>query len=398
MLKPTKTATATPSPTISRDAIRSPLAGRVTSMLLVPPSSCNGTIGNSPFPFMWLPRDRDIRPAMITDARVLSDDFVPPAVQHRGAEVDQLTGALEPAMGGETPENVLMLGPSGAGKTCLAQYSLEELREQTLDVEHQYVNCWQDYNRFSVLYRVLEGVGRTFDVHRQSTPKDELLDRLRDYEGSPYVVILDEVDQLQDTGVLYDLYALPRVAMILIANREEELLAGIDDRVASRLQGSRRVPFEQYRVHELADILEDRAEWGLHPDAVDRARLEQIADAAAGDARVAINVLRSAAREAESRDSEVITEEIVEAAVPEAREDVRQKNAEQLTSDQQAIYEVVQEAGEISPGELYERYEDRVDDPVTKRTVRNYLSKMQHYNLVEAEGDNRARTYRAVEG
>lgn len=34
-----------------------------------------------------------------------------------------------------------------------------------------------------------------FDVHRQSTLRDELLNRLRDALDGPYVVVLDEVDQ-----------------------------------------------------------------------------------------------------------------------------------------------------------------------------------------------------------
>lgn len=66
------------------------------------------------------------------------------------------------------------------------------------------MNCWEDYSRFSTLYRVFEGINRTLDIHRQSTPTDVLLDRLHDYTGPPYVVILDEVDQIDDTDVLGD--------------------------------------------------------------------------------------------------------------------------------------------------------------------------------------------------
>jgi Cdc6-like AAA superfamily ATPase len=83
---------------------------------------------------------------------------------------------------------------------------------------------------------VLEGIDRTVDIHRQSTPKGVLLDRIRDYNGPPYVVILDEVDQLEDKSLLYDLYRIRNLTMILIANQEEELFSEIGNRLTSRLR------------------------------------------------------------------------------------------------------------------------------------------------------------------
>jgi len=50
--------------------------------------------------------------------------------------------------------------------------------------------------RFRTLYQILDDIGRTIDIHRQSTPHDELIDRLQQYNESRTVVILDEADQL----------------------------------------------------------------------------------------------------------------------------------------------------------------------------------------------------------
>ena len=63
-------------------------------------------------------------------------------------------------------------------------------------MNHYHVNCWEDYSRFKILYTILDSINNTIDIHRQSTPKDVLLDRLKDYTGPSYVVILDEVDVL----------------------------------------------------------------------------------------------------------------------------------------------------------------------------------------------------------
>lgn len=334
---------------------------------------------------------------MITDARVLQDSFVPEEVVHRNSELNQLSGALEPLLHEEPPENVCLFGPTGAGKTCCARYAVDQLREAMLDVNTQYVNCWNDYNRYRVFYRLLDGIGRTLDVHRQSTPQDVLFERLRERDNQPYVVILDEVDQLQDRDVLYDLYTLPAVTMVLIANDDAEFFASLDDRLYSRLTGSEHVSFDRYSLDELVAILESRVQWGLVDDAVGQEELGLIADAAAGDARIAISILRTAARHAQRAGADRLTKDDIEAAIPKAQTALHKTTIDQLIADQQLLYEIIDEHTEIAPGTLYDEYERRADDPKSRRMVRNYLSKMEQYDVIEAEGEKRGRLYRISE-
>lgn len=331
---------------------------------------------------------------MIQDARVLQDEFIPREVEHRDQEMNALTRALDPVTRNEPAETTFLFGPSGAGKTCLARFALDKLREAVIDLNHQYVNCWQDYTRFRALYRILDALGSTADIHRQSTPTDALLERLSAYDGPEFVVILDEVDQLQDERVLYDLYQTRGISMILIANQEAELFSRLDSRLVSRLHAATRIRFEKYNLEELVSILGDRVRWGLDDDTIGRDQLVTIADAAAGDARIAISILRSAARQAEQADTDGIDSRIIQEAIPEGRREVTQKNIEQLTPHQRALYEIVREHDSLAPGSLYEHYQERVEDPKSNRTVRNYLSKLAHYNLITKEGDGRGRTYR----
>ena len=333
---------------------------------------------------------------VIVDGRVLQDDFVPSEVVHRHDEVTLLSEALEPLLADERPETAFLFGPTGVGKTCIARYTLDRLGEQLPSVRVAYVNCWQEYTRFRVLYSLLEAIDRSFDVHR-STPKDELFGRLRAADDAPLVAILDEVDQLEETEALYDLHRLPHVSPVLIANREEELFASFDDRVRSRLRAGTRVQFDRYGTDELVAILGERARQGLEPGSVTDAQLRTIADAAAGDARVGIGILRSAAQRAQGRGHEQLTDELLAEAIPDARTAIRQKTVESLLDHQLTLYEIVAEAGEIDPGELYETYETRVDAPKTRRTLRNYLTKMVHYDLIEAVGEKRGRSYRIVD-
>ncbi len=197
--------------------------------------------------------------------------------------------------------------------------------------------------------------------------------------------------------MLYGLYTIPQITMVLVANRETELFADLDDRLHSRLQSSVRVRFDAYTSEALVAICSDQVRWRLSDDAIGTAAPEQVADAAAGDARVAIGTLRRAAREATTAGADRITTDIVEEAVPAARAATRQRNVDQHTPDQRVLYEVITERGEVAPGDLYDEYERRVSDPKSKRTVRKYTGKLDRYNLVEAVGERRGRRYRAVE-
>ena len=333
---------------------------------------------------------------MITDERVFTEGFVPGDVVHRHDQLDRLSGALRPLTDGGRPENALLFGPTGAGKTCAARYVLRELGERVPEAHVGYVDCWADYTRFRVLERACEVVGRAADVHRRSTPTDSLADRLRGVDA-PVVLVLDEADQLQEPAALGDLYRVPGVTLVCIANREPELFATLDDRLASRLRTAARVRFDRYTTDELVAILRDRADEGLDPGVVTDAHLQGIADAAAGDARVAIGALRAAVRRAVRNNREHVTDADVEAAVPAAETLIHERTVERLTDDQRALYDIVREAGEIDPGELYDRYESRVAEPKSRRTLRNYLAKMAHYDLVERDGETRGRVYRIVE-
>ncbi|WP_121742118.1 Cdc6/Cdc18 family protein [Natronorubrum halophilum] len=333
---------------------------------------------------------------MIVDGRVLREDFVPSEAVHRHDEVNLLSETLEPLLYDQRADPSFLFGPTGVGKTCIARYTLAQLCKQEPTVQVAYVNCWQEYTRFRVLYSVLEDVGQTVDIHR-STAKDELFDRLGRTDDQPVVVILDEVDQLEETAALYDLHRLGHVSLVLIANREEELFASFDDRVRSRLRAGTRVRFDRYGTDELAAILAERANKALEPGVVTDDQLRTIADAASGDARVGIGILRSAARRATQQGDEVVTDAGLEAAIPDARTAIRRKTVEGLIEHQRILYDIIASAGEIDPGTLYDAYERRVENPKTKRTLRNYLTKMVHYDLIEAVGKRRGRTYRIVD-
>ncbi|AFK18628.1 AAA family ATPase [Haloferax mediterranei ATCC 33500] len=326
---------------------------------------------------------------MITREEVFDvDAFVPADLVHRNHELNLLSTALSPIIEGNTGSNTIVTGPSGVGKTTTARYGLTQL-EAEADVKTRYVNCWNDHRPWMLLYDILDEVGRVWDLHRQSTAQDILLKRLRESVDKPYVVILDEVDRIDDTGLLYSLDAIPELTLVLITNREQELFASMDERVHSRFRSGVRIYCEPYRVSELVEILDARVREGMQYG-VSESILERIADHAAGDARVAIRSLYRAAKLA--GDGEV-TSVVVDEAVPLARGELRQKTTSQLKPHESTLLEIVREHGPLKMGELQPLYVEASSDDRTARSLRRDLRKLADYNLVEARGETNGRRY-----
>lgn len=318
------------------------------------------------------------------------------SVLHRDTEIERLTSVLEPLEDGEPTGPALITGPPGSGKTSAAIFAVDRFRQDTSGIEAVYVNCWEADSPFQVLYRILAVVGTTVDIHRQSTPRDVLLDRLRGYDGGRCVVILDEVDQLEEVGLLYDLLGVPRFSLVLITNREEALLSGVDDRLASRLRGGERIHFRTYTTDELVDILDEWASRELERVAVADGTFDLLAEAAGGDARIATTVLRMAARQVQGEADSQLDRDAIERCLPEARRDLVQETVANLPDHQRTLYRVIEERGPIAPKDLSREYQDRVERPRSDRTIRNYLSELERRNLVLAEGRTRDRRYRCV--
>ncbi|WP_281195823.1 Cdc6/Cdc18 family protein [Halorubrum sp. F4] len=329
---------------------------------------------------------------MIRDGTVFDEDHLPREIVGRNQHMNEVTDALAPIEDGFRAENCFLFGPSGAGKTTVARAAVRELRQEVLDVPHAYVNCWQDYTRnavLEVLARDLVGAA----VPRSSSTSD-LADRIgRNFDG-PGVVILDEVDQLRETDLLYDLHEFRGLSWIGIANDEIDLLADLDQRVRSRISVGYRVRFDAYGDDTIADILERRARAGLGSGVVSDDVFERIARLTDGDARKGINVLRVAARKATQEGLAGVPVRLVDEAVPAAEREMARKTYSKLNSHQRVIYEVLRDDGPLIQRELYERYQERHDEPVSIRYLRDaHLSKLEHYDLVTTESRSGKKLY-----
>jgi orc1/cdc6 family replication initiation protein len=340
----------------------------------------------------------DVQNRIIRNAQALTTDFIPSRVYSRDGQLQAMRDDMRPLLKGLTSRHAFLFGRPGTGKTCLARYVADELAKHTSSVASIYINCWESTSRFKVLYTILQRMGYVLSVHRKGTPTDELMDTLRNkLKERQAVIILDEVDQLDDDKILYDLISLPRTCLILISNNENAL-ANVDQRVRSRLAAADHVEFPEYKTSEIAGILKDRVDWGLLPAVIKGAQVGMIAEAASGDARVAIDILRIVAESAENQDLERIPDELIKDSLPKAQVARKDESMTRLNPYQRAIIEILTSNGRTDSGTLFRELQAigkrQGLEPIVDRTFRKYMDKMLRYNMVESEGSGRWRTYR----
>lgn len=335
----------------------------------------------------------DERKGIIQDARVLTADYLPNRMVHREGERQEIARNLRPLVKGGNPENMLLYGPPGTGKTAMARYVVEELKEEIF-AQSSYVNCFSQKSRFEIFYELLD---QKLTTPRDGTSTEKIVDMFEEKtRKEPTVIIVDEVDQVSDDEVLYELSRFQNTGIIFIAN-DPKIFSHFEDRVRSRLSGMRRIQFTEYSEGELSDILRLRRKHGLRDSSISDDQLKEIASRSGGDARVALNTLRYAVREAEREKLEEVTEEIVEDAVSQAYEENRLDSMDRLNEHQRKAYEIVEKEGDIQIGDLYERYQENVEDPKSRRTLLRYLKKMLNYDILEKKGSTSSARYMVSE-
>lgn len=331
--------------------------------------------------------------SIIMDARALRDDYQPEELYHRHNQINYITSALSPIKEHGVGDDILIVGPSGTGKTTIAKFALDELERKILALRRGYVNCLTESASNAVLSRLVRDLDLGV-IAQDGTPRSRYLNRLREC-SDPIVCIFDEVDMLADSSLLGSLYELPNVTLVCICIDDDEFLASVDDRIRRRLQTAATVSLDRYSTDQLTDIVWGRVEAGLKETAVTPAAVQYISDVAAGDARYAIALLRQAATrvDRQSTSSTEISRDVVQAVEDAARADIHDRYIGRLSTHKRALYEIILDAGTIAAGTLHDRYEDRVSSPRGRSMRRRYLTRLNEYGLIRKSGEGRGTKY-----
>jgi Cdc6-like AAA superfamily ATPase len=334
---------------------------------------------------------------MLWDESVFRDGWVPQRLERRDDEQEQLAAALRPAVRGEPPADVVISGPSGVGKTAIAKCQLDALRLEA-DVCSTHVQCLGTAAGEICRQLVREHPRGGDPAH--TAPVEDVRADLAAITERPYVVVLDEADDVCRTDLLGWLDGIDAVATVAICHDSDEWLGHLD---AATARGRRHIPLETYSVDALASILAQRADLGLRHDATDRQLHERIAQRCAGVARTGIQTLYEAAKRASEDRRGTIEEADIGSAAEAARRRIRASNLSSLPVGHLLLYHLIQQApgGERSASDLAAMYDDVAADalqdhpvtPAAPATRRRYLSKLEDYGLITSTGENRHKSY-----
>ncbi|MGQ4557418.1 AAA family ATPase [Halobellus sp. GM3] len=340
----------------------------------------------------------------------------------RDRELQKLANAIKDAQRGDTPNNVLIYGKTGTGKSLCSKYITRDLTQAAADngvrVGVAYVDCFQESTETQTVRTIAQAFNDSTQTaikvpHTGVSTSDyyrrlwDILDMRLDVG----IVILDEIDKLEDDNVLMQLSRAAEagkvtestLGVIGISNKIR-YKDSLNERVKSSLS-ERDFVFPPYDANQLREILKSRAD-AFREGVLDEDVIPKVAALAAkehGDARKAIDILRYAGEIADEHDDDTVRVEYVD----EAHDREEQARLSELIAKQpehskyllQALsLQVQDESGEdpaIPTKGVYSMYElvcerDGVD-PLKMRRVRDLLSELAFLSLIEQERKGRGK-------
>lgn len=320
---------------------------------------------------------------ILLNEELLAEAFVPTRLLHREGQLREILSHLKPVLHNRDARNVLVIGNPGTGKTTLIKWLLKEY----FDGKFAYVNCLNARSEHKILESVLIQLG---SVIPENKPTDYLVQKFSKKVGKNVVVCLDEVDQVKNDRILEAL-SLQQCGLILISNRHF-FFDSIEDRLRSRLFLA-EVEFSVYKKSELADIIRERIDYALAPGSISNDLIEIAATWSNGDARVALQTVRAAAMNADSKRRDSIVIDDVREAIKGARKSKLEYVKSKLNEHQKFLMDEIERNREIDSGELFRKYQDSFHDPVGERAYRNQMEQLVQSGLVREAGEGRWRKF-----
>lgn len=247
----------------------------------------------------------------------------------RDDEIEAVAAELRPIVRRNPPNNVVIYGKTGTGKSLVARHVTERARRAAesngVPVGAVYVDCAQHNTQTRVTRTVTRSLNETdqtdFDIPRSGIGSGEYYDYLWDILDTAYdsvIIILDEVDRLENDDILMQLSraresgkADCHLGIIAVSNKIE-YRDQLNERVKSSLREEEFV-FQPYDANQLREIMEHRRD-AFYDDVLSGDVIPLTAAVAAqehGDARKAIEILRHAGELAERENVEMVTEDHV---------------------------------------------------------------------------------------
>ena len=351
------------------------------------------------------------RKQLIKNKKVLQTTYIPEQLPHRKEQIDRIVSIISIALSGEKPSNIIVYGKTGTGKTAVLNYIGKELRKADPATEKcyfLYVNCEVVDTAYGILYNIasqfIKDINKKIPFTGWSFEKlyEELYTEIENL-NRVFVIVLDEVDHMitkKGDAILYYLAKInehlsrSKVSLVGISNNMK-FLELLEPKARSRLGGESMI-FPPYSRNQLEDILEERAAEVFDEGVLEDTVIPVCAAMAAkneGDARMAIDLLRTAADIAERNGDDVITEAHVKSAKNSMDMNVVEEAIKTLTVQSKCVLLSIVKNTEnnnrtMITGDVYIVYKEIVDilgiSPLTQRRITDLISELDMMGLINA--------------
>lgn len=251
---------------------------------------------------------------------VLESTFLPRLLPYRENEHKYIAECIKPLIEKRNGRSLLITGGPGIGKTACVKFIFRKMIEEGIDnIITLYVNCWKSDTSQKIAYRMAEQLSIRTEGKYSEEITDLVIKKLNTYDG--VVFAFDEIDRLQDWNLIYRILEDVRYKTILMITNIPESIARLDSRLLSRLMVE-RLDFKPYNYEEIRGILREREQYAFAPNSWDYDAFEQVIKRVheAKDIRVGLFLLKHSAELAESRGSEKIMIEDVNAAIEKLKD------------------------------------------------------------------------------
>lgn len=319
---------------------------------------------------------------ILIDESVFDEAFIPERLVCREGQMKEIARCLGPLRNGKSARNMFINGPPGTGKTSVCQWILKEHFQN----KSVFVNCWSKRTSHKIMQEILQQLGQVIHGRESGSELTRRFEKMK----RRIAVCLDESDHISEPDILYDL-ARSSCSLMLISNQKSPLQKA-DPRIKSSLL-LHEIEFKPYSAEEIREILRQRASYGIRPGAVDASLLSLASRLCNGDARVALQSLMIAAKEAESRGNEKIAVEDLKYAIKCSRKYRLSYLLGKLNEHQRTVFEILTIQKRMTSGELYAEYLRNMKNPLVSRSYRNHMQKMMELGLVKEKGTGRWKVY-----
>lgn len=365
------------------------------------------------------------RKNLIKDKSVLQSTYLPEELPHRKEQIDNIASILSIGFNGEKPSNIMVYGLTGTGKTAVISYIGKEIKKEDpkqKQIFYIYVNCEIVDTSYGILYNIasqfIDDIENKIPFTGWSFEKlyEELCKYIKSYNRI-FIIVLDEIDHLISKKGDEIFYYLSKINEHLVDSDSKVSIIGISNNIKflellepkarSRL-GGESIVFSPYQREELENILRQRTVGVFEEGVLNESVITYCATLAArnsGDARMAIDLLRTATDIAERNGDSEITEAHVRSAKNSIEINIIKEAINTLTPQSKIILMSIIKNDKMGnekmrTGEVYNTYKSIatcLGMPVlTQKRVTELISELDMAGIINANvksfGKNGGRT------